>query len=65
MVRHGDHTHLTYELELPSEPGAVQEELNVRLDAEAEDADSAEIFRRLHMPRDKHPTEPLAKGEWR
>lgn len=139
LVRHGDHTHLTYELELPEEPGDVQEELaiepeasyiiavknpeagapagvglpprqqadlprreqerfegrrfisadpelldqegvefvligaahdveeelDVRLDAEAEDAESADIFRRLHVPREKHPTEPLTKGEWR
>jgi hypothetical protein len=43
----------------------VEEELDVRLDAEAEDAESAEIFRRLHVPREKHPTEPLTKGEWR
>ncbi|MEV1082885.1 hypothetical protein AB0I98_32475 [Streptomyces sp. NPDC050211] len=139
LVRHGDHTHLTYELELPEQPGDVQEELtiepeasyiiavknpeagapagaglhprqradlpkrqqerfegrrftgadpdlldqegiefvligaahdveeelDVRLDAEAEDVESAEIFRRLHVPREKHPTEPLTKGEWR
>ncbi|MGC9541303.1 hypothetical protein [Streptomyces sp. UG1] len=139
IVRHGNHTHLTYELELPAQPGAVQqeltiepeasyilaiknplagapakaglapqqrpdlpteeqerfgrrrftaadpelldeegiefvligaahdveEELGIRLDTEAEDAESAEIFRRLHLPREKHPTEPLTKGEWR
>ncbi|WP_413804577.1 hypothetical protein [Streptomyces sp. OE57] len=139
LVRHGDHTHLTYELELPEQPGDVQEELtiepeasyiiavknpeagtpagaslppqqradlpkrkrerfegrrftdadpglldqegiefvligaahdveeelDVQLDAEAEDAESAEIFRRLHMTRESHPTEPLTKGEWR
>ncbi|MEV0639893.1 hypothetical protein AB0I77_34130 [Streptomyces sp. NPDC050619] len=139
LVRHGDHTHLTYELELPEQPGDVQEELTiepeasyiiavknpqagapagaglspqqqadlpkrererfegrritgadpdlldqegvefvligaahdveeelgVRLDTEAEDAESAEIFHRLRMPRAKHPTEPLTEGEWR
>jgi hypothetical protein len=139
IVRHGNHTHLTYELELPAEPGAVQQELtiepeasyilaiknpragapagagldprqradlpsreqerfgqrrftsadpelldeegiefvligaasdvekelDVRLDAEAENTESAEIFRRLHLPREKHPTEPLTEGEWR
>ena len=139
IVRHGDHTHLTYELELPTEPGAVQEELtiepeasyiiaiknplagapagaglgpqqradlpgaeqerfgrrrftsaepelldregiefvligaardveqelDVQLDTESENAESAEIFRRLHLPREKHPIEPLTEGEWR
>jgi hypothetical protein len=29
LVRHGDHTHLTFALELPEEPGAVQRELNI------------------------------------
>ncbi|MGW1911466.1 hypothetical protein ACWCQS_12195 [Streptomyces sp. NPDC002076] len=139
IVRHGSHTHLTYELEMPAEPGAVQkelsiepeasyilavknpqagspagaglparqradlprrdqerfegrrftsaepelldqegtdfvligaaddveEELDVQLDTEAENPESAEIFRRLHLPREKHPMEPLTKGEWR
>ncbi|MGW3173417.1 hypothetical protein [Streptomyces sp. NPDC001153] len=139
IVRHGGHTHLTYELEMPAKPGAVQKELaiepeasyilavknpragapagvgppppqradlpsrdqdrfegrrftsaepelldqegtefvligaahdverelDVQLDTEAESPESAEIFRRLHMPREKHPVEPLTKGEWR
>ncbi|MFP1624717.1 hypothetical protein ACLB9X_05805 [Streptomyces sp. 5K101] len=46
-------------------PRDVEEELDVRLDAEAEDAESGEIFRRLHMPREKHPIQPLTEGEWR
>ncbi|WP_330342021.1 hypothetical protein [Streptomyces sp. NBC_00557] len=139
IVRHGDHTHLTYALELPARPGAVQKELtiepeasyviavrnpragappgaglsppqraelprreqerfegrrftgadpglldrqgteflligaahdverelDVRFDTEPETPESAEIFHRLHMPREKHPLEPLTEGEWR
>jgi hypothetical protein len=30
LVRHGDHTHLTFALELPEKPGEVQRELNIR-----------------------------------
>lgn len=30
IVRHDDHTHLVYELELPSQPGEVQEELEIK-----------------------------------
>jgi hypothetical protein len=33
IVRHGDHTHLAYALELPEQPGAVQEELNIEPEA--------------------------------
>jgi hypothetical protein len=29
LVRHDDHTHLAYALELPSKPGEVQEELEI------------------------------------
>jgi hypothetical protein len=29
IVRHGDHVHLVYALELPAKPGAVQDELNI------------------------------------
>ncbi len=29
ILRHGDHTHLAYALELPKEPGEVQEELRI------------------------------------
>ncbi len=29
IVKHGNHTHLAYELELPERPGPVQDELNV------------------------------------
>jgi hypothetical protein len=29
IVRHADHTHLAYALELPARPGAVQQELNI------------------------------------
>jgi hypothetical protein len=30
LVRHGDHTHLAYELEFPKRPGEVQRELRIR-----------------------------------
>lgn len=40
------------------------QELGVRIDAESEDAESAEVFRRLRMSR-QAPTEPLTEGEWR
>lgn len=33
IVRHGDHTHLAYALELPRKPGEVQEELNIEKEA--------------------------------
>lgn len=29
IVHHGDHTHLAYELELPTQPGLVQQSLNI------------------------------------
>jgi hypothetical protein len=30
IVRHSDHTHLVYALELPDRPGVVQQELNIK-----------------------------------
>lgn len=33
IVRHGNHTHLVYALELPDKPGAVQRELNIEEEA--------------------------------
>ncbi|MDX2697348.1 hypothetical protein Sipo8835_18480 [Streptomyces ipomoeae] len=33
IVRHGSHTHLSYELELPEQPGAVQQELTIEPEA--------------------------------
>lgn len=33
LLRHGDHTHLVYALELPKEPGEVQQELNIASEA--------------------------------
>jgi hypothetical protein len=33
IVEHGNHNHLTYALELPEEPFAVQKELNIELEA--------------------------------
>lgn len=139
ILRHGDHTHLVYALELPREPGPVQEdlriqedasyiltvanperpspetaglrpsrqadfpqhlrerfrgrafaevdppefldregaefvmvsahedvqdELGIRIDIEDEDARSAEIFRELHLDRERHPVAPLLEGKW-
>jgi hypothetical protein len=32
-VRHGDHTHLTYFIELPKRPGPVERDLNIRREA--------------------------------
>lgn len=140
IVRHDDHTHLVYQLELPRQPGEVQEELNIApegsyimsvkdpeqpsppglgrraeqkpdlpshlrrlfggrrfidvdpvdfldhpgvelvlvgasadvgrelgidLAPEHESRTRADIFRRLRMERDEHPTEPLFEGRWR
>ncbi|MBX6311460.1 MAG: hypothetical protein IRY99_00825 [Isosphaeraceae bacterium] len=139
VVRHGDHTHLAYVLELPEEPGAVQEafhiepeasyilsiknpekpsppqaglpegqeakfpkklmerfrerkfvaadppefldyegaeilligaeedvseELGIRLDAQREDEDSAEVFGDLRMKRSQQMIKPLIEGRW-
>jgi hypothetical protein len=33
LVRHGDHTHLTYALELPERPGPAERALNIRREA--------------------------------
>ena len=33
LLRHGDHTHLVYSLDLPQEPGEVQEELQIEEEA--------------------------------
>lgn len=40
---------------------AVEEDLDVQLDAEAEDAESTEIFRRLGMPSEELATAPLTR----
>ncbi|MFW6202585.1 MAG: hypothetical protein ACOC8B_08400, partial [Gemmatimonadota bacterium] len=39
-------------------------ELDIRLEAEDEDAHSAEIFRELGLEREEHPTRPLFEGKW-
>lgn len=41
----------------------AEQELGINLDAESEEAESAEVFQRLRMSRDV-PTEPLTGGEW-
>lgn len=43
----------------------AESELGVKIDAEWESADSADMFRRLKMPPGEQPTEPLTEGEWR
>jgi hypothetical protein len=43
----------------------VEGELGIRLDTEDEDAQNADIFRELRLPRAKVPVEPLVKGELR
>jgi hypothetical protein len=41
-----------------------ERELGIRLEAEAETADTAEIFSDLKVDREKHPTRPLFAGAW-
>lgn len=43
----------------------VEQELGIHLDTEVETEATAEIFHRLRMPPDRHPSEPLTRGEWR
>lgn len=43
----------------------VEQELGIHLDTETETATTAEIFHRLRMPPERHPSEPLIRGEWR
>ncbi len=43
----------------------VERELGIRLDTETETATTADIFQRLRMPPDRHPSEPLTRGDWR
>lgn len=43
----------------------IEQELGIHLDTEKETEATAEIFQRLRMPPDRHPSEPLTRGEWR
>jgi hypothetical protein len=43
----------------------VEQELGIHIDTEMETAATAEIFHRLRMPPDRHPSEPLTRGDWR
>ncbi len=40
-------------------------ELGIDWDAESERLESADIFRKLRLPRDELPVEPFEKGSWR
>lgn len=51
------------ELVLIGAAGDAEQELGIQLDTESETAESAEVFRRLGLPRDA-PTRPLTEGEW-
>jgi hypothetical protein len=42
----------------------VQEELGIRLDTEKESADSADVFKDLHLKKEQNPVKPLIKGTW-
>lgn len=44
--------------------GEVEEELGLRIDTERETAETAEIFRELHVDRRQHPAKPLFQGKW-
>lgn len=43
----------------------AERELDIRLDTQDEDADSADIFRDLRLRKSEHPVAPLLGGEWR
>lgn len=49
LVRHGDHTHLAYALELPAKPGEVQKALNIEAEAS-------------YIVSVKNPEKPLQRG---
>ena len=42
-----------------------ERELGIELEADQESPDTADIFRKLHIDRSRHPVEPLLQGEWR
>ena len=42
-----------------------ERELGIELEAENETPETADIFRKLHIDRSRHPIEPLLEGEWR
>lgn len=62
IVRHGDHTHLAYKLELPDQD--VSRELGLELSPEHETVATAEIVRDLRLERSMHPLAPLVSGRW-
>lgn len=43
----------------------AEEELGVDLNPQQEDEHSAEILRKLRLPEEQHPREPLLRGSWR
>lgn len=56
--------HEGVEIVLVAASGAVAEELRAEMPDEQEDAETADIFEQLRLDRDRHPTEPLLRGEW-
>jgi len=45
-------------------PRAGLGSVGIRLEAEAETADTAEVFNDLNVDREKHPMRPLFAGAW-
>lgn len=56
--------HEGVELVLIAASEDVAEELGIELPEERETAESADIFEQLRIDRERHPIEPLLKGEW-
>lgn len=57
--------HESVEIVLIGAADDAERELGIHLDTSAESLSSAEVFKRLQLPREEHPTEPLSRGEWR
>jgi hypothetical protein len=64
IVRHHDHTHLAYVLELPQQEGPAERELGIEFKADAETEHSSDVFRVLNLPREV-AREPLFRGQWK
>jgi hypothetical protein len=43
----------------------AERELGIELDAQSERLETADLFRKLRLPRERVPVEPLARGELR
>jgi hypothetical protein len=42
----------------------VAKELGIKLDPDSESQQSSDLLRRLDLPEEEHPRDPLMKGEW-